>query len=807
MADPGQRGLAGARRVPSAALDDYAFFNPGPGSHAAPSINYTHGSLGSHPLRAVESRFSLREQFAVTRREIDFDVDDASSILERSTLASQAGPDNGQDENAFPAGSFPHKPLPRDLYEVLCLPREPSLSPDDIRRAFHRAVQVLCVERQPVRLQHTAASYLGLVQLAFETLIEPYRRVEYDLSEASSEADPNYADVVDEPSSVDNAYGTALEEQYLLQREEAVRTTTDLGLRLDAVSALDLTRRPRRNGQTPGLGLGILDFGLRQSITVDTPALRTPIEKAASFVQGIVKQESSRIASKSSIRCANPTLNLTGSTHGLLDDSFKLATLLHDQYQPPGPSIHGRRRLEQLVASRFLGVLNVTARQELSWHEPQPQVPSRRVLPDAVIEQEVEILPQPSVTVRVGHSLDFPGDQEPLHIELSAQKLVRDRHALAPSLGLALSQRSGPGTAFLVADAGDWNFWPSKECRELSRFSKVTGGFAPRIDPFQNPPTIEAGYAFGNHEMGIQSGHAFTKPADRGLRGVDYEMNDGKTGSWTISSGLTSGNAAAYLRYGRDIFTSLTTSQSSNLPPGNSSHKRSGLRAEVEFAGTTQRDLFLAFRALKRVGRFAKVGLEVGLTPNNLHLSFYWSRLGQRVSVPFLIATKPSLSTKLAFWSTVVPFAALAALELLYWRPRSRKGATKKGSRSSTTKKEDMQDYIARRRTEADDLTVILATGVEPRQKLERQRGGLVILSAKYGVHDAPPDEIADVTIAVAACVDGGELLIPGGLRKSRLFGFWDPSPGSRKVLRVRFSYRGKEQTVEVSGRDELRLP
>ncbi|KAK3694241.1 hypothetical protein B0T22DRAFT_368399 [Podospora appendiculata] len=787
MADPGQRGIAGARRVPSAALDDYAFFNPGPGSHAA-SINHTHGSLGSHPLRAVESRFSLREQFAATRREIDFDVDDASSILERSTLASEAGPDNGQGENVIPAGSFPHRPLPRDLYEVLCLPRDPSLSPDDIWRAFHRAVQVLCVERQPARLQRTAASYLGLVQLAFETLIEPYRRVEYDISEPN-EVDADHADVVDEPSCVENTYKNALGEQCLLQHEGVVRTTTDLGLRLDAVSALDSTRRPRRNGPGAGLGLGILDFGLRQSITVDTPALRAPIEKAIGFVQGITNQEMSPIAAENPVYCANPTVTLTGSTHGLLDEPFRLAALLHDQYQPPGPSIHGRRRLEQLVASRFLGVLGVTARQELSWRENQPQALSQKALPNTVVEQEVEIIPQPSVTIRVGHSLDLPGDQKPLHIELSAQKLVQQRHALAPSLGLALSQRSGPGTAFLVADAGNWDFWPSKECRELSKFSKVSGGFAPRIDPFKNPPTIEAGYAFGNHEMGIQSGHAFTKPADRGLRGVDCEMSEGKTGSWTVSGGLTSGNAAAYLRYGKDVFTSLTASQSSSLPPGNSNHRRSGLRAEIECAGTTQRDLFLAFRALKRVGRFAKVGLEVGLTPNNLHLSFYWSRLGQTVSLPFLVATKSSLCTKLVFWSTVVPFAALAALELLYWWPRSgsgtQKGAANKGSRGSTARKEDMQDYIARRRTEADDLTVILATGVEPRQRSERQRGGLVILSAKYGVHDAPPDEIAD----------------------SRLFGFWDPSPGSRKILRVKYLYRGKEQTVEVSGRDELRLP
>ncbi|KAK0630107.1 hypothetical protein B0T17DRAFT_527514 [Bombardia bombarda] len=345
----------------------------------------------------------------------------------------------------------------------------------------------------------------------------------------------------------------------------------------------------------------------------------------------------------------------------------------------------------------------------------------------------------------------------------------------------------------------------------MSRFSKLSKGFSQTVNPFRNGPTVEAGYRFGSEVTGLESGRALTKPSNGSVRRMDYDLEDDQTGSWTASVGLTTGNAAAYLRYGRDLFSSLTSSQSSALPPGNSSHSRSGFRAEVELASSTstQRDLFLAFRTLKRIGRFCKVGLEVGLTPNNMHVSLYWSRLGQRISIPFLVATKSSLSAKLVFWSAVIPFAGFAALEFLCWRPwtAARKGAATKKDEKKKRVREDMQEYIARRRTEADDLTVVLATGAEPRQRAERQRGGLVILSAKYGVKDAPPDEIADVTIAVAALVDGEALRIPRGIRKSRLLGFWDPAPESTKVLCVRYMYRGKEQVVEVSGREELRLP
>ncbi|KAK0730413.1 hypothetical protein B0H67DRAFT_561624 [Lasiosphaeris hirsuta] len=518
----------------------------------------------------------------------------------------------------------------------------------------------------------------------------------------------------------------------------------------------------------------MIDFSLRQSATVVMPSLRGPIEKTAIYLTDTANLSRSLARSKHSIHFTDPTITITGAAHGLLDEPFKLVSLLFDRYQPPGPSVHGRRRLEQLLVSRFLPVLNLNVRQELFWREAASEdtmaPSSRKTVPNSVIEQEIELLPHPSATIRIGHSVDIPGIQEPLNVELSAQKLLRFRNPLAPSLGLALHQITGPGTAFLVADAGDWQFRSSQECKELSRFSKITGGFPQMTDPFRNAPTLEVGYAFGSHRMGVQSERPFTKPADRGVRGMDCDLDDNdRTGPWTVSAGLSSGVAATYLRYGRNLFSLLAR---------NYHGKQSTIRAEIELASSTQRDFFLAFRALKRIGKFSKAGLELGLTPNNVHLSLYWSRLGQRISLPILVARK-----------------------IL---PRLSKTPVKKTPPSLS---EDLQRYIGRRRAEADELTVILATGVEPRQNRERVGGGLVILSAKYGVRDATPDEIADVTIAVAALVDGGRLVIPKGMRKSRLLGFWDPAPMTSKVLNVRYIHQGREKTVEVSGRDELKLP
>ncbi|KAK4110451.1 hypothetical protein N656DRAFT_713814 [Canariomyces notabilis] len=754
-----------SRRIPSTALDDAASIR---------SRNY-HGI--AHHLRPVESRYSLREQFAATRREYEFGFDDASSILERSIYPSDELGDTvvvGAEPAAPEHGFLDKGPVSRNCYELLCLPNEPSLSPDQVRKAAHRLVQVLAVEKQPLRLQGPAAFHLGLAQAAFETLVEPSRRLGYDLSdlgETDLDCDgdiPDDDDTALDPEGSSTTYESSIHEQYLLLTQREARASTDIGLRVDASSLLASQRGARRHRS----GLEVVDFSIRQSATASVPALRKPIESTALFLRGWFGKGGQPL------RITDPTVTATMGTHGLLDEPFKLAPLFLDRYQPPGPAIHGPRRTEQLLSSRFLPVANLNLRQEIFWEPQRTQSESPRVfprsLPGLVIEHELELLPRLSTSLRLGYSTNPPGLREPVNVEIFARKPIKPRTNVSPDLGFAIHSNVGPGTAFVLADGGDWDLRSSKECRELSKFSKVSGAFAHVMDMFRNPPTVEAGYAFGRHDLGIQSQQALTKPADRGLAAIDCDMDKNKASSWTLSTGWTPGNVAAYLRYGRDLFsfTSMTATR-----------RKAGLRAEVELAGTAQRDFFLAFRALRRVGRFSKAGLEVGISPSNLHLSFYWSRLGQRISLPLLFSTKPRLgSSKLLFWTTVFPFAALAAWELYRQRRLVAKVVAAKSNNTAMHRDRKIQDYVARRRAEADELTAILATGVEPRQNVERNRGGLVIVSAKYGVRDAPPEE-------------------------SRLLGFWDPAPMSTKVLRVRYLWQGKELAVEVCGREELRLP
>jgi DnaJ family protein C protein 11 len=760
----------------------------------------------------MESRFSLNEQFAATRRDYEFADDDAStyasSIWERATTAEDGDQDDtvvlGHAQLISDPAIEPHKRgvvLRRSHYELLCLPEDTDLSPADIFKAYHRLFEILQPERQPQALGPVAQSLLNTVQEAFQTLIEPYRRVAYDLSNHKSPADAELPALVAYETDDTTSEG-GLREAYLNLSAGEIVSSTDLGLRLDASRT---SRNSKSGGEPKWRAPSPVDLQLRQSMTLAFPSLGKGIQKLVTAAQGFVQ---SRLPDakrqSSSISCATPTVTVIGGVHGFLDEPYRLLSVLTDRYQPPGPSIHAQRNLEQLIASRFLPVVNAKLRQEFATKHAAGQ---REMFPDTVLETEVALFPEPAVTTRVAHAIDLPGGGHPVDVEVRVTKYGATSTS-PPLVGLALHRQIASGTGFLTIDTGDWTLRPAEECLHFSKFSTLTKRFANTRNPFRSAPTVEVGYTVSSYDLGLRSGRGFTQPADRGVRGMDVTMDDDPSGSWTVSVGATAETVAGYMRYGRDVLSSLSPGQTAVLPPGNRAHRGSGFRAEVELGSSRswyspQQADYLALRALKRAGRFSKFGFEVGVSPSNLHLSLYWSRPGQRINIPFLLATKSSMSTELVFWATVLPFFGFGVAEIF---SRSRTQRKLKVSRQEKSKA-NLQEYVARRRAEADELTVVLANGVEPRQRAERQAGGLVILSAKYSVRGATSEEVADVTVAVAALVDKGELYIPGGLRKSHLLGFWDPAPLDSKVLFVRYLYRGKENAVEVAGKEELRLP
>lgn len=279
----------------------------------------------------------------------------------------------------------------------------------------------------------------------------------------------------------------------------------------------------------------------------------------------------------------------------------------------------------------------------------------------------------------------------------------------------------------------------------------------------------------------------------------------GRPGSWTVSAAAEPQCLGASLKYGIDVDGVRWPSSQSAAPRSTKKHhvasSRRGLRLETEFSSGWLWSRFLALRCLKRVGRFSECGVELGFTQHYLHLSLYWSRLGQRVRLPILVDPASWIKPRVLFWTTLLPLAGFAVHEYILHR-RSREAAK--------SQKRDEHGLVQERRAEADDLTILFSANVENKRDAERSKRGLVILSAKYGVKKDDSwglEEVADVTYAVAALVDNSQLRVPGNVNKNNILGFWDPVPGTPKTLHIRYVFQGKEATIEVAQQEGLILP
>ncbi|KAJ4394102.1 hypothetical protein N0V93_003319 [Gnomoniopsis smithogilvyi] len=872
------------------------------GGSAESSSSYLYPNRFNPSLRSVGSRVSLSEQFATTRKEYEFGFDDAISFVAQSEYEDEEEEDITVDDDTLTTlgnsdGAVVVPPviegrenaednvqtvvsrIRRTHYELLCLPEEGIITADDIRRAYFRLYAVLHSTRLPSSYREAAQGYFADVQVAFETLITKASKEEYDFTVVDEDNETTTEDergaYEDDKITPNKKANPRFVRRLRRQQEQGV---TELGVQMDAQPLISQNRNALRHRQVLPAGLC-----LTQTFTTGFPAVSRFIQPRVRRIYQALKPpaelEDIREGEVSEIYCTPPTVTLASSVFATNSRSAWLppATVLSQQ-QNIIPDVFPKDRPLQWYSTYLSPLLNLKLRQELFLRETGlSEVTLKRTLPDAVVELETDTMNAVSVTARASHTVCFEreehtGVDDLVQVEASVSV---NRSWLARSyatrLGLAAYKKLSPsgGIVFACADTGTsslWEqsspvaFWDSQPPENdstaaswrtyMDSLAKSLGqGLMPY---YYSPPTVEVGYRFSdssNEHMGLPSGRPFTKQARSGLRRLHDDVDlvgAGACGSWTISGAVTSGGVAGYLRYGRDLFTSRSSSTQLEVSSRSSSKwaERLGFRMEAEL--TTQKmknDLVfsglqwgkseichLAVRGIKKIGKSSKVGLELGVVSasNSVVLSVYLSpRNNQRFILPIMLFRDSPLMnqrfstscTKMLFWTAVVPALGLAAVDYITSRTPAETSNPKSKKKAKRTR-----DYLQRRvtqcRAEADDIVAMLVQPVLHRQRLQRADGGLVILDARYGVlldtasassttpNWAAPEDVADVTVAMAALVDDeGKLRIPEGLRKSKLMGFWDPNPGSTKWLVVRYVYGGREATKAVAGRKELRLP
>lgn len=121
--------------------------------------------------------------------------------------------------------------------------------------------------------------------------------------------------------------------------------------------------------------------------------------------------------------------------------------------------------------------------------------------------------------------------------------------------------------------------------------------------------------------------------------------------------------------------------------------------------------------------------------------------------------------------------------------------------------REEHAEYIAQKREEAENAVLLMGRNAASLAAKEKERGGLVILSAQYGPASAfsskgvaDDDAVIDVTIPLQALVQNSKLYIPGGRNKFNLMGFWVSHSGASGASTVKREQSSRAACGEVRG-------
>jgi len=181
-----------------------------------------------------------------------------------------------------------------------------------------------------------------------------------------------------------------------------------------------------------------------------------------------------------------------------------------------------------------------------------------------------------------------------------------------------------------------------------------------------------------------------------------------------------------------------------------------------------------------------------------------------------------------------------AALALVAVAGLTTVGAIVASQAQETYNKKKTREKLEQRHQRYEQDCRVVRPSAQRSRGMESRRGGLVILGALYGdlskvgrqellqrmdartraalkdpeggmfVEGLPcpaGQSWIDVTDAVQFLVEGGRLLIQGGVNKSGMLGFYDVAPGRKKALSIRYLFRDQPHECMVVGDEELSAP
>ncbi|KAJ5708908.1 hypothetical protein N7493_010242 [Penicillium malachiteum] len=717
-----------------------------------------------------------------------------------------------------------------DYYALLGLSQKPPPTETEIRSAYRNLSLSFHPDKQPPHLREAAQNQFTLIQEAYHTLIDPQKRIVYDMLGAEG---------VKQEWGHKGAMGTAGEAQ---TQEVGVKTMSPDEFRQWFLKIMKKRERKAVQSLVESSGTITLGVNAQNTIQVDdddvtfgnpSPKIttfgascefKTPLPLPEFLSREKNEEDESDAQDQDQRQGINEveevedpvyvTFNAGVSGGVVRQKRTYLVTYEGREDEEVEVAVKGPRllvgtdlHLGATIAPNFRALAG--RKGLLSWRP-------FTFLRDSTVLVEGVVLPERLVKTTIARSIQPISGIKP--ISVTASGIIKYPLLEAPpSFEIHTSKEIASNkVAFCSWSSGSWQ-WPDLL---LDRFSSL--GMYP--DTMCASEDELSGFQIGLISL------PKTRVKDTIDEGEDDEDElaqlsrkekniDRARESWVTHLQVSPGGGGLVLKYERNLFSGKPSDDpvrsewsGEGYFPMKKMEEARAVRLAITTALAPDLSVSWTVQGTRRVGEYTKLGLAIGIAHKGIHMTVSWNRLGQGINIPVILCPAQQATQEAAMLATVVPWLAYCAVEFGYIRPRDRK----KRRQAAARRHNELKKLIPKKRAESQQAIELMADQVLRRQAREEAQDGLVITKAEYGyvpgsskklLSKFPDPRLVDVTIPVAALVDRSQLIIPENTVKFQIIGFHDPAPLLPKRLKVWYTFQGREHFVGVGDKEGFSCP
>ncbi|KAM5505785.1 hypothetical protein McaMca56_000432 [Microsporum canis] len=732
-----------------------------------------------------------------------------------------------------------------DYYSLLALSRDPPPTDAAIRSAYRTLTLSFHPDKQPSHLQEAARNHFGKIQTAYETLIDPKKRVVYDLMGeegvrkqwgmtgllgAFGEAERMQVGV----KTMDEAqfrrwFVRKMKDKERSVLEDLISSKVEMQVGFDATNMFSKETEDSINIEMPDMKPSHFAIGFK----FKTPFPSIPGFKSSSSQD---EEDDNDDDENGSNRKRNDIMDedkenmqlvIQASTGGELHRMKRVFTLLDEE-------TNEERDIEQelphnLAVNSFS--LGAHVQHVVQSHDTKDTPLNRLLFPflgDSSVKVGASLLPAPSLTLSLRKLLAPVPGTYPFQLTLSTV-VSHSPLFMPPPLHVSVQRQIGDGKLMFCNWSSGIITWPSFIASFFESIAKAL---------YDETEAVILAAESSKFELGLNIlPKRFTRRAQPASRAQNLDEEDEAAENsrraqkmeqsetrqnWGIILHSSPGIINLSLNYGRNLFTSepeepaLSQWSYEGYTPRKEIINSPPVRLEI--ATTVSLDLSTSWMisGVRKFGNFTHMGLSIGIQGGRgLVCTITWNRLGQTLKFPIAICPMEVVDADIASLAVIVPWLTYSIMEFGYWRPRQRR----KQKKAIARQQRRVQRLLAKRKADSLEAIELMKEHISRRQDVEEQRGGLVILHAEYGYippHSAlrisrtdpkADEKMVDVTIPVAALVDQGQLSIPRSIVKGEILGFSDPAPFLPKTLRIQYIFGWKKHSVEIADGEDVICP